>query len=245
MNNEITARISAAMETAELNQSDLARMIGVRKSTVSMWMSAHQDRAPKRANLKKIAEVLGVQIEWLTDGGEMKQAIPQETINFSPTKYDPGREKKVFNAQTKLMHKVRNALIKLDDISSNIDRKIAFDIQALYTSNNCVITLRTLIKETEAKSLEKDRANIGAALWNLNIIQMLDEDMGVDRRGILAIYVVEDPESESELRSFTLEYLIEQQGEFASRAGIEIITIYEPEQIVDLIAEIEDIEHLM
>lgn len=58
-------KMSEAMEAREIKATDLAKMTGIPKSTISNYMTGRM--APKRGNLHKIALALNVQEAWLLD----------------------------------------------------------------------------------------------------------------------------------------------------------------------------------
>ncbi|WP_181952584.1 helix-turn-helix transcriptional regulator [Vulcaniibacterium gelatinicum] len=61
------ARIRLARRHAGLSQTQLAREVGVQRSAVSHW-EARDGRNPSMAHLRRIAEVTGIQFEWLATG---------------------------------------------------------------------------------------------------------------------------------------------------------------------------------
>lgn len=62
----INTRIRQARERKNLNQSELARIIGVKPQTVQQWESG--ETAPRRARYKQLCDALGVTPEWLQTG---------------------------------------------------------------------------------------------------------------------------------------------------------------------------------
>ena len=62
-------RLQAAMEAAKLNQSDLARKIGLTRAAVNQVVSG-ATKGMKPANLVAVARALGVRVEWLATGEE-------------------------------------------------------------------------------------------------------------------------------------------------------------------------------
>lgn len=59
-------RIAAARENLSLSQSQLAKRIGVRESTIAKW---EEDRAEPRANrLQMLSGILNVSLVWLMTG---------------------------------------------------------------------------------------------------------------------------------------------------------------------------------
>lgn len=63
-------RLAAARSYADLTQSGLGKELGVNRSAVSQWEKEHTDPAAK--NLRAVAELTGVNFEWLATGrGDM------------------------------------------------------------------------------------------------------------------------------------------------------------------------------
>lgn len=63
----IRTRIRAALDTAQMSQSELARKIGVQPSAVNHWLSG-RSKALKAENLVRIAKALSVSADWLETG---------------------------------------------------------------------------------------------------------------------------------------------------------------------------------
>lgn len=59
------------------NYSEFARAVGVAQASLSRWVKGEAD--PSRSNLVKIAEVTGVDLEWLATGKERKKNKTEET----------------------------------------------------------------------------------------------------------------------------------------------------------------------
>src|ERR1700694_304466 len=62
----IGERIAKAREAAGLNPSELSREIGVSRAAVAQWEVGKTE--PNARNLRKIASVVGVTLEWLGQG---------------------------------------------------------------------------------------------------------------------------------------------------------------------------------
>lgn len=60
-------RIREAREQAGISQTELARLLGVTRSACSQWES-EQGTAPRRERLEQLAQLLGVNFEWLATG---------------------------------------------------------------------------------------------------------------------------------------------------------------------------------
>ncbi len=63
----LQARIRMARRHAGLSQAALAQAIGVQRSAVSHWEAA-QGKNPRVAHLRELANLTGVQFEWLATG---------------------------------------------------------------------------------------------------------------------------------------------------------------------------------
>ncbi|WP_420003279.1 helix-turn-helix domain-containing protein [Arenibacterium sp. LLYu02] len=73
-------RVAAARESAGMSQSQLARRIGVKKSTLTAW---EQDLSEPRANkLSMLAGLLNVSMAWLLTGeGDDLTAPVEDTLS--------------------------------------------------------------------------------------------------------------------------------------------------------------------
>lgn len=79
-------RVTGAREAAGMSQAELARRIGVRKSTLVGW---EDDMSEPRANkLSMLAGLLNVSIVWLLtgegDGVEAPEEEPRKNTDFAP-----------------------------------------------------------------------------------------------------------------------------------------------------------------
>ncbi|WP_318826107.1 XRE family transcriptional regulator [Burkholderia thailandensis] len=71
-------RLRAALQEAQMNQSELARRVGVTRGAVSFWLTSATTSLAGE-NLLKVASALSVSPNWLATGrGRMKPATPQE-----------------------------------------------------------------------------------------------------------------------------------------------------------------------
>ena len=74
-------RVAGARESAKMTQSQLARRLGVKKTTIAAW---EQDLSEPRANrLSMMAGVLNVSIMWLLTGEGEGAATPIEDVSQS------------------------------------------------------------------------------------------------------------------------------------------------------------------
>ncbi len=76
-------RIRVARRHAKLSQEGLAKAVGVQRSAASQWESAAGKR-PTVNNLARIAEVTGVQFEWLATGRGKSFASLAEQLDDVP-----------------------------------------------------------------------------------------------------------------------------------------------------------------
>lgn len=73
---EICGRIRGSRLDAKLNQTELAKRVGVSKVAVSQWENG--DTQPKGENLLKLASALGVSPQWLVNGkGDPSAGLPE------------------------------------------------------------------------------------------------------------------------------------------------------------------------
>ena len=64
-------RIRLARRTAGMSQNQLAQAVGVQRSAVSHW-EAPKGKNPNVSHLREVAQVTGIQFEWLVTGrGDM------------------------------------------------------------------------------------------------------------------------------------------------------------------------------
>ncbi|WP_299676818.1 helix-turn-helix domain-containing protein [uncultured Roseobacter sp.] len=79
-------RVAAARETAEMTQSQLARRLGVRVSTLRAW---ENDLSEPRANrLSMMAGLLNVSMMWLINGQGEGLDAPMEEAALPPSAHD-------------------------------------------------------------------------------------------------------------------------------------------------------------
>jgi transcriptional regulator with XRE-family HTH domain len=72
-NGGIGGRIRAARKDRQLTQDALAAAVGVSRSAVAQWET---DRAGQiTGNLSRIASVLGVNVEWLVHGADLRAPL--------------------------------------------------------------------------------------------------------------------------------------------------------------------------
>lgn len=69
-------RLAGAREQAGLSQSDLARRLGVRATTVQKWEDDHSE--PRANRLSMLAGLLNVSIMWLINGEGEGLETPEE-----------------------------------------------------------------------------------------------------------------------------------------------------------------------
>lgn len=86
----INERIKLAREAARLNSAELARRVGVKPSSVSLWESGKN--TPSVSNLAKLAVILNVRFEWISTGrGEMKyeEGAKEDRATYSVDEFPP------------------------------------------------------------------------------------------------------------------------------------------------------------
>lgn len=93
------ARLELAMARMEINQSELARAIGVDRSTLSQVLSRSGDRLPRADTVASMATALQVSTDWLLglveetgQGAAMGAAILQEQVEIAHTDLSRGAD---------------------------------------------------------------------------------------------------------------------------------------------------------
>lgn len=80
----ITNRIFTLLEQKKISQSELARIINIKQSTISGWKQRKNE--PEAELLEPISKALNVSIQWLITGNEnLHEKIPEEEqqlLNF-------------------------------------------------------------------------------------------------------------------------------------------------------------------
>lgn len=77
----LAVRLQKLREELGMMQQDLAKRIGVNRSTLASWETGH--RKPELAHLEAIAEIGGVSIDWLlgrTDGNEADPSSVEDLV---------------------------------------------------------------------------------------------------------------------------------------------------------------------
>lgn len=74
----LARRIRALVAASGFSQVEIARSIGVDKSTVSKWIKG--ERTPTMQNLVDLAELLGVEMKELWDGPEAIPSTPEQRL---------------------------------------------------------------------------------------------------------------------------------------------------------------------
>lgn len=75
----ITSRIFNLLQEKKITQSELAKMIGTRQSTISGWRQNNNE--PEAELLEPIAKSLNVSLNWLITGKELLiPALPEEQL---------------------------------------------------------------------------------------------------------------------------------------------------------------------
>lgn len=74
----LARRIRALVAASGFSQVEVARSIGVDKSTVSKWIKG--ERTPTMQNLVDLAELLGVEMKELWDGPEAIPSTPEQRL---------------------------------------------------------------------------------------------------------------------------------------------------------------------
>ncbi|GHH52441.1 helix-turn-helix domain-containing protein [[Pseudomonas] boreopolis] len=72
----LAERLKRLIEQSEFNAAEVAREVGVDKSTVSKWMSG--ERTPTMKNLMDLADLLGVEMRDLWEGPTSMPSTPEQ-----------------------------------------------------------------------------------------------------------------------------------------------------------------------
>lgn len=77
----LPAKLRAALEKRGITQRDLAELIPMNESTVSLWLSGA--RTPRMKNLERLAQALGIEMAELWEGPEATpvNAVQQAMID--------------------------------------------------------------------------------------------------------------------------------------------------------------------
>lgn len=220
-------RIREAMEGANINQTVLAAMVGVRRSTVSLWLNEDPERKPKGENLERVAKVLGVAELWLVEGeGELVQKVPETTRTFNPREEGRNSFARMRDAERAILEQVKTLR---PDLESNFERRVGERFRVDYASKDLILEIKTIARSG------RNRFPLGLGgmpdkLWRLNVIKMTDQQMQYDRKVVLAVYLMEEDDEELKQRLQTAQ-------SDAALAGIDLVVTSDPEKIVNIIIE--------
>lgn len=81
------ARLSEAMERAQVNRSSLAEKVGIDRSTVSQLLSMDNDRLPRADTVAAIASTLQISLDWLlglTHQEQLGANILEQSLQIQP-----------------------------------------------------------------------------------------------------------------------------------------------------------------
>jgi len=65
MNSQLYDRIRHVRKRLKLTQDDIAQQLGITKAAVGAWEDPKKTNSPSSANLRRLAVLLGVSLEWL------------------------------------------------------------------------------------------------------------------------------------------------------------------------------------
>ena len=229
----LAKRIREAMEGANISQVALAKMVGVEKSSVNLWLNNNPERRPSRENFILISQVLGVSPEWLESGGPMEQDIPHETRNYAVNK----KKYSIYEAVKKVAIADKTALEKSNPEQAKlIDRSLKGKTKTYASSK--LVAQRFLVVGTPLFALR-----IRTTLWILALIKQADAENLVDRKITLMMRYLQ-PRRYKQLGIDTKDInkakkLLEEITVEAEQMGIEIFQYDKPQQFADYIGEIE------
>lgn len=220
-------RIKEAMRGANVNQTMLAAMVGVKRSTVSLWLNDDPERKPKGENLERVAKILGVTEQWLVEGvGVMVQKVPESTRTFNPREEGRNSFALMRDAEREILERVKTLR---PDLESNFERKVGDRFRVDYASRDLILEIKTITRSGRNR-FPLGLGGLPDRLWRMSVIKMKDRQMHYDRRVVLAVYVIgsEDPE-------LTQRLSVAQND--ATLAGIELVVTTNPDEIVEIIME--------
>jgi SOS-response transcriptional repressor LexA len=82
--NTIGSRIAAAREAKGLNQSELARALGITPQAVQKW--ENDGSTPRGTRMRELADVLGAKVEQLLFGNDYRMTVVQSLANVEDAK---------------------------------------------------------------------------------------------------------------------------------------------------------------
>ena len=85
-------RLAEALDRAGMNRTELARAVGIDRSTLSLLMSEESDRLPRADTAAAIANALQVSLDWLlglSNEADLGADIVPETMEIAPSSPTP------------------------------------------------------------------------------------------------------------------------------------------------------------
>ncbi|MDE0059139.1 MAG: helix-turn-helix transcriptional regulator [Defluviicoccus sp.] len=85
-------RLAEALDRAGMNRTELARSVGIDRSTLSLLMSEESDRLPRADTAAAIANALQVSLDWLlglSNEADLGADIHPETMEIAPSSPTP------------------------------------------------------------------------------------------------------------------------------------------------------------
>lgn len=127
MSEEFYSNLKAARISAGISQVEMANRLGVAKSTYSMYESGK--REPNIQTIRKIADILGVSVDYLTTGVENEGQhyyLNEETAKVAQEIFEHKELRMLFDAardakpeDLKLVHEMMLALKRKEEGSSD------------------------------------------------------------------------------------------------------------------------------
>ena len=155
------ARLSDAMERSGASRADLARRVGIDRSTLTQLLSADLDRLPRADTVAAVAAELKVSLDWLLGLSHVEKLgadILHESLQVSPSAQHPADEQLIKWFEEAAETKVRSVPATLPDFAKTGD------------------VLRHEYRVFSARSL--DRA-LGEAREKLEKLRLSDTDMEI------------------------------------------------------------------
>lgn len=194
---------------ASLTQTDLAEALGVTRQTVNAWTTPDPNRRknPSEGMRERIAGYLGVQVADIEKAGRADQP------DLEPyQRGDSAAKTQLQNAQRAFSRRLREHCSKR---LRYVQRRVEFPGFAAQVFDYADSALAVVMLHRPGKL---DR--VYQALWQLYKSRVLAEQMGVERRAVLAIV----GEKAAAVDTYAAE---------ADIAGVELVHVETPEQLAD------------
>ncbi len=113
-------RLAEALDRAGMNRTELARAVGIDRSTLSLLMSEESDRLPRADTAAAIANALQVSLDWLlglSNEADLGADIVPETMEIAPSSPTPLDERINRWIEEAVGYKIRYVPTTLPDLA--------------------------------------------------------------------------------------------------------------------------------